>query len=53
MSSTADHNDNKTEAPLRLNVRLWRKLLGYSRPYWKDLALLFLTMALVSAIDVT
>ncbi len=52
MSFTADHNENNKEAPLRLNVRLWRKLLGYSRPYWKDLALLFITMALVSAIDV-
>ena len=44
--------ETKNEAPLKLNVGLWRKLLKLSKAYWIDLLLLFVTMGLVSAIDV-
>ncbi len=44
--------ENESNVPLRLNLGLWRKLLGYSRAYWKDLILVFVCMWLVAWGDV-
>ncbi len=44
--------ETDSKAPTKLNFGLWSKLLKYSRPYWKDLAGLFITMGLVAVIDV-
>ena len=43
------HSDN-TEKPLR-QALLWR-LVGYLKPYWRQLAVLFLLMALGAALEV-